>query len=87
MRRNIVAGTFPTGYPIFDGVVSKLINEYQRLDEFSEFFWQNELSRDYLKFKRTIEAFQQKYGLTDFSYKELDKFLWVYGKEYFGKSA
>lgn len=76
----------PDAYPIFDSIVGKLISEYQRLDEFSAFFWQYELS-DYLRFKHTVEAFREHYGLTDFSFKELDKFLWLYGKEYFGKPA
>jgi len=27
--------------------------------------------------------FRLKYGLTEFNFKELDKFLWMYGKECF----
>jgi hypothetical protein len=59
---------------------------YQRMDRFAAFVWQQELS-DYLNFKRTIEVFRETYGLTEFSFKELDKFLWLYGKESFGKAA
>ena len=76
----------PEAYPLFDSVVEKLIMAYQRIDRFADFVWQVELS-DYLKFKRTIEVFRETYGLTEFSFKELDKFLWLYGKESFGKAA
>ncbi len=68
-------------------VVGKIINEYQRIDHFADFFWQNELGRDYLKFKRTVEAFRDHYGLVEFSFKDLDKFLWRYSKDYFGTKA
>ncbi len=77
----------PEGYPIFDDVVARLIVEYQRIDQFADFFWQNEIARDYLKFKRTVEAFRDHYGLMEFSFKELDKFLWRYSKEYFGSKG
>lgn len=77
----------PAGYPIFDNVVGKIINEYQRVDQFADFFWQNEIARDYLKFKQTVEAFRDHYGLGEFTFKDLDKFLWRYSKDYFGKSA
>jgi hypothetical protein len=77
----------PDGYPIFDSIVAKLIGEYQRLDKFTEDFWQNELARDYVRFKRTIEAFREKYGLAEFGFRNLDKFLWLYGKEFLGKTT
>lgn len=77
----------PEGYPIFDDVVARLINEYQRLDHFADHFWQNELERDYLTFARVVKSFRQHYGLSEFSFKDLDKFLWRYSKDYFGKST
>lgn len=77
----------PAAYPIFDNVVEKLVYEYQQLDQFTGFFWRNELAGDYRKFKAIVAALRDAYGLTDFSFKELDKFLWLYGKEYFGKAA
>jgi hypothetical protein len=76
----------PEAYPIFDSVVGKLISEYQRIDRFADFTWQHELT-DYLTFKRAMEAFREQYGLEAFSFKELDKFLWSYGKEYLGGKA
>lgn len=76
----------PDAYPMFDGIVGRLISEYQRVDKFA-FFWKHDLTNDYLKFRQVVEAFRDQYGLTDFTFKDLDKFLWRYGKEYFGKSA
>ncbi len=36
----------------------------------------------YRDFCNIVENFKHKYGLTDFSAKDMDKFLWMYGKEY-----
>lgn len=71
----------PHVYPIYDTFVEKLIWKYQKLDGFSQFARQD-LS-DYPQYKRVIEDFREYYGLKDYSFKELDKFLWKYSKEYF----
>lgn len=73
----------PDAYPIYDGYVDSLIWAYQKHDKFSK-FRRGDLFADYCQYKRVLEAFREYYGLTEFSFKELDKFLWVYGKEYFG---
>jgi hypothetical protein len=69
----------PEAYPIFDSVVESVISEYQRMDRFADHLWKYQLS-DYLTFKHTMETFRQYYSLTEFSFKDLDKFLWRYGK-------
>lgn len=87
IRRNYSFATkycswhMPEAYPIFDSVVGKLISEYQRMDRFADYVWQRELT-DYGTFRRAVEAFRDRYGLAEFSFKELDKFLWLYGKEF-----
>ncbi len=68
-------------YPILDSFVEKLIIAYRNRDEFTRF--EREDLRDYTQFKEVLEAFRQYYRLTDFGYKRLDKFLWLYGKEKF----
>lgn len=73
----------PDAYPIYDSRVDKLIWTYRQSDRFSDFFWRKDLWSDYRIFKRTIEAFREHYDLMGFSFKELDKFLWLYSKEYF----
>ena len=69
----------PAAYPIFDSFVERLIWQYQVQDNFSNFkrgsLW------SYPTFKNAVEAFRTHYRLTDFSFKQLDKFLWMYGKE------
>ena len=73
----------PDAYPIYDSFVDRLLWEYQRLDRFSA-FKRNDMWSDYLKYRQIIEDYRQFYGLTEFSFKQLDKFLWQYGKECFG---
>lgn len=71
----------PDAYPIYDGFVERLIWAYQGLDHFAE-FRRAEL-KDYPRYKETVEFFRDYYGLTQFSFKELDKFLWFYGRKIF----
>ncbi len=74
----------PDAYPIFDSIVERLVWEYQQIDHFAGFFWRNEMTNNYVKFRQILEALRQYYGLSEFSFKALDKYLWLYGKEYFG---
>lgn len=69
----------PEAYPIYDDFVERLIVSCQRLDAFASFD-HNDL-RDYPRYKRIVESFRAYYGLTQFSFKQLDKFLWLYGQE------
>ena len=67
----------PTAYPIFDsrvyGYLCHLVN-HRCLDRFK----QNDLW-DYPKFKKVIEEFRERNGITDFTFKEIDKFLYHQG--------
>jgi hypothetical protein len=69
----------PDGYPIYDSFVDRMLCLYRKQDNFANFT--SEKLRDYPTFRSIIQTFQQYYGLTEFSFKEVDKFLWVYGKE------
>jgi hypothetical protein len=77
----------PHAYPVYDGYVDGMIWKYWQLEKFTEFFRRYELSSDYSRFKRVLEGFRKFYQLTAFTFKELDKFLWLYGKEYLDKPA
>jgi hypothetical protein len=68
-------------YPIYDKFVRKLIMAYKRKDNFYR-FEANEL-RKYGKYKQIYNAFITHYNLNKFSLKEIDKFLWGYGKVLF----
>lgn len=64
----------PEVYPIFDSLVADMLLIYNRVDKFSVFN-ANDLS-NYLVFLRVLNDFKEFYGLTMFSFRELDKFLW-----------
>lgn len=69
----------PEMYPIYDSYIDNLLWHYQKQDKFL-LFKQVEL-RQYPRYKKIIEIFKIHYGLSQFRSKELDKFLWGYGKE------
>jgi len=68
-------------YAIYDSFVEKVLIAYQKKDRFSDF--KNADLRDFRIFKRVISDFLNHYELTNYNLKEIDKFLWIYGKEKF----
>lgn len=68
----------PGMYPIYDSYVDQLLWKYHTQHEFEE-FKQTDL-RHYPRYKEIIESFRRCYNLTQFSFKELDKFLWGYSR-------
>jgi hypothetical protein len=69
----------PDIYPIYDSYVNQVLWAYKNADMFSDFN-RSEL-QDYPRYKEIIEQFRNYYGLAQFSLKEIDKFLWLYGIE------
>lgn len=68
-------------YPIYDRFVAKILIAYRNKDSFSSFN-DNDL-KDYQPFKKIIADFRNRYNLTKHNLKEIDKFLWIYGKTIF----
>ena len=68
-------------YPIYDRFVHKILKAYQKQSNFAEFI-DSDL-KNYKTFVDIIKDFKQKYNLTQYNLKEIDKFLWIYGKEKF----
>ena len=66
----------PTAYPIYDGNVEACLWFYRRQDGFATF---PRSGYGYPEFVRGVNAFRDFYGLTSFTYKQLDKFLWYLG--------
>ena len=66
----------PTAYPIYDANVEACLWCYRRQDGFATFARNG---YGYLEFVRRVNAFGDFYGLTSFTYKQLDKFLWYLG--------
>lgn len=73
----------PDVYPIYDSYVEKVLLHFRRKDKFYTF--SNSDLKSYAKFKDIILAFSAFYGLDDYGVKEIDKYLWQLGKEYFPK--
>ena len=75
---------YPNEYPICDNIVSKVLLNFKYKEEFAKF--KKEDIRNYPVFKAIILDFRKFYKLEEFSLKELDKYLWVLGKESFQKT-
>ena len=71
----------PKAFPIYDSFVEKMLVRRAKVDCFAE-FKKAELKK-YDRFVQIIKAFQQFYGLENFSLREIDVFLWLAGKELF----
>lgn len=70
-------------YPIYDSYVEKVLVYFRKVDRFAS-FTTNDL-KDYCVFKATLNEFADYYGLTEFGLKDLDRYLWQLGKEFFRK--
>ncbi len=66
-------------YPIYDTFVEKILLAYRAKNNFSNFKTAD--LKDYKEFKKVIIDFKNYYSITQFDLKEIDKFLWIYGKE------
>jgi hypothetical protein len=71
----------PEEFLIYDSYVERILWSYQNQDTFM-MFRRSELQK-YPRYKKIIEGFRAYYGLRQFNFRELDKFLWLYGKEIF----
>ena len=71
----------PHIYPIYDKIVDRILWAYQISDKFSSFRRSN--LKNYTILLEVITQFRRYYGLDNFTYKELDKFLWYYGRSVF----
>ena len=73
----------PKEYPIYDSYVEKLLRALRKQDGFCKF--KNEDLKDYKTYKEILIQFKIYYYLDKFDLKEIDKYLWQYGKEVFVK--
>lgn len=71
-------------YPIYDSFVDKILIAYRNKDKFSKF--ENKDLKNFERFKDIITDFKNNYNLTTYNLKEIDKFLWIYGKTIFPNS-
>lgn len=71
----------PTIYPIYDSFVDKLLMYLKKSDKFSVF--KNSDLKNYSRYNEILIDFMNFYSLENFNLKEIDKYLWQAGKEYF----
>lgn len=74
----------PLDFPIYDSFVDTLLKYFRDTDNFYEF--KNDDLKDYVRFKNILIEFRRYYGLEQFNLKEIDKYLWLLGKEKFPKN-
>lgn len=74
----------PPEYPIYDSYVEKVLCYFRDRDGFAKF--KTPELKNYEKFKGTLIEFRLFYGLDQYNFKEIDKYMWQLGKAYFPKN-
>lgn len=70
---------YPEKYPIYDSNVRRTLMHCKR--EFGFFDFTGEGIKDYPKFYEVLGKFKEIYGLESFSWREIDLYLFLTGKE------
>lgn len=70
----------PNFYPIYDKNVDEALWYFSKMGYIKQVFKRNDL-RDYRTFKEIINNFRDINKLDSLKYIELDKYLWLFGKE------
>ena len=70
-------------FPIYDYFVDKMLVYFQKRDKFSNF--KKDDLKDYVKFRNVLMDFKKYYDIDNYNLRDIDKYLWIAGKEYFPK--
>ena len=70
-------------YPIYDSFVEKCLMYFKRKDNFCNFTLDD--LKVYYKFKEILCCFRKFYAIEEYNLKDIDRYLWQLGKEYFPK--
>lgn len=70
-------------FPIYDYFVEKMLIYFKNKDKFSNF--KNKDLKDYSKFRNVLMNFKKFYNIDEYNLRDIDKYLWIAGKEYFPK--
>ena len=68
-------------FPIYDYFVEKMLMYFKKKDKFAKFI--KEDLKDYTKFRNILIEFKKFYNIDEFNLRDIDKYLWIAGKEYF----
>ncbi len=71
----------PLDFPIYDSYVGKVLCHFRDQNGFASFSTPD--LKDYVRFKEILIAFRAFYGLEEYDLKQIDKYIWQLGKEYF----
>ena len=74
---------FPDVFPIYDSFVEKILMYYKKTDCFMKF--KKDDLKNYTNFKNILLTFKKYYGIDDYNLKDIDRYLWQLGKEFFPK--
>lgn len=74
----------PDKYPIYDRYVARILRDLsKRYPAIPHYTWDD--LQDYKKFVNAIDSFMNLFGLANKTYKDIDRYLWVLGKELYGQ--
>ncbi|MCM1036228.1 MAG: hypothetical protein NC406_02735 [Bacteroides sp.] len=73
----------PDLYPIYDRYVANVLAELRRRAPGMFRFRSKDALKDYPTFCEAIDDFRKAYGLEAYSYKYIDRYLWLLGKKYY----
>lgn len=68
-------------YPMRDSLVMDMLGKFRRRKDEGFAYKGSELEY-YPEFRGVVERFKVAYGLTEFSFREIDRYLWLLGQEY-----
>ncbi|MEO8100614.1 MAG: hypothetical protein ABI811_23145 [Acidobacteriota bacterium] len=71
----------PESYPIWDSNVGKCLGRLQKQSNFASDFNVNSERWTYSDFCVAMKKFRHHFDLGSFTFKEIDKFLWLYGDD------
>ena len=73
----------PEDYPIYDSYVEKVLMYFKKIEKFDKFV-KDDL-KDYKRYKQILINFKKYFDIDDYNLKDIDRYLWQLGKEYFPK--
>lgn len=73
----------PEDYPIYDSYVEKVLMYFKKIEKFDKFV-KDDL-KDYKRYKQILINFKKYFDIDEYNLKDIDRYLWQLGKEYFPK--
>lgn len=73
----------PKDYPIYDSYVEKVLMYFKKIEKFDKFV-KDDL-KDYKRYKQILINFKKYFDIDEYNLKDIDRYLWQLGKEYFPK--